>query len=573
MQEVETPTRVQQHITNEFKILVVDDEIAILDVVKGSLAGEGFHADTASDAKLAVESISNNDYDLVITDIRMPNMTGVELTEFINSLGKNTRVIYMTGFAKYETVYQAIKTQPFGYLEKPFTPKQIIQLTYKAFEQWQLEQEKAREFIKLEKTIEEKTSDFEFQHERLLAEKEIMRGLISQANFGLIAVDINQSVHILNHYGIEVLGINNDFAEAYHGLPLSQLVTGELSSSLQALFSNVMKNGKLCELINVDPATERERHILAYPIRFRNKTAVIVFVIHDITEKQILQKRLLQSAKLASIGELAAGVAHEINNPLGFVTSNCNRLTDYCQKLLKYSAWQESVVDKIADEYDKAELRRLHGDKKEEHDIDYIVEDINDLLVETRDGLTRVSKIVRDLKSFARVDDDAPELHNLNLLIDDALNLVRNEIKYKLEVQKNFGQLNDIQCFPNQLVQVFTNLFINASHAVEEHGLLKITTTCNEAIARVTISDNGCGIPKDIMPMIYDPFFTTKEQGKGTGLGLSISYGIIEKHGGKITVESSPGKGTTFTITLPYNKAETLEKDGSASTDTGIHHV
>jgi two-component system NtrC family sensor kinase len=264
----------------------------------------------------------------------------------------------------------------------------------------------------------------------------------------------------------------------------------------------------------------------------------------------MLQKKLLQTAKLASIGELAAGVAHEINNPLGFVTSNCNTLSEYFDSSMKY--W--STLEQLSKE-SPASLPEKVTTLREQFEIDFIEEDGKSLLKETLEGLERVSNIVVDLKSFARVDKQESEKAGINKLIEDALNLVRNETKYKLQIATDLPELPDIDCYPSQLVQVFTNLFINASHATDEKGTLNISTANRGNHIIIKVADTGKGIPESILPRIFDPFFTTKEPGKGTGMGLSISYGIIEKHGGSITAESKVGQGTTFTIKLPVGNS------------------
>ena len=197
-------------------------------------------------------------------------------------------------------------------------------------------------------------------------------------------------------------------------------------------------------------------------------------------------------------------------------------------------------------------------------DMAYIVGDLKPLVAETLDGLGRVSKIVRDLKTFARVESDSPQLSNLNALIEDALNLVRNETKTKLDIQKQFSELPEFLCFPGQLVQVFTNMFVNAAQAVAKHGTLTIRTTCETNILCVAIKDDGEGIPEKHLSRVFDPFFTTKPPGKGTGMGLSISYGIVERHGGSITVKSEPGEGKEFVILLPLNGVEAQSTPGAS---------
>jgi signal transduction histidine kinase len=250
------------------------------------------------------------------------------------------------------------------------------------------------------------------------------------------------------------------------------------------------------------------------------------------------QNQLLQSEKMASIGQLAAGVAHEINNPIGFVTSNLRTLGNYVGDLLQL-----------------AELGANCGEGKalaETIDLDYLRGDIPTLLAETKEGLHRVRNIVQDLKDFSRVGELHWRLADLHHGLNTTLNIVANEIKYKCSVRKEYGQLPEIYCLPSQLNQVFMNLLVNAAQAMETQGEIVIRTELAGTDAvRVTIADNGSGIAPQHLSHLFEPFFTTKPVGKGTGLGLSLAWSIIARHHGRIEVASTVGQGTTFTITLP----------------------
>lgn len=258
------------------------------------------------------------------------------------------------------------------------------------------------------------------------------------------------------------------------------------------------------------------------------------------------QSQLLQSEKMASIGVLAAGVAHEINNPIGFINSNMGSLQRYTQDMLRlldaYEAHEASLGPA-----DQQEIKRL----KQEIDAAYLREDLGSLLSESLEGLDRVKRIVKDMKDFSHVDGGERQHANLETGLDSTLNVVWNEIKYKAEVIKEYGQIPAIECFPSQLNQVFMNLLINAAHAIEERGRITIRTGHDEEQVWVEIEDTGKGIEPAHLRRIFEPFFTTKPVGQGTGLGLSLSYGILQKHGGLIDVKSEPGTGTVFKVILP----------------------
>ena len=265
------------------------------------------------------------------------------------------------------------------------------------------------------------------------------------------------------------------------------------------------------------------------------------------------QEQLVQSEKLASIGQLAAGVAHEINNPIGYVFSNFETLGSYIGRMLEMFKAYEEAEASIAD---PAVLERLRA-MRAGIDLDYLIEDIPVLMSESREGITRVRKIVQDLKDFSRVDANQEwQWANLHAGLDSTLNIVSNEVKYKAEVVREYGDIPDIECLPSQLNQVFMNIVVNGAHAITGAGgriTIRTGVLADRSHVWVEISDNGGGIAKEHMARIFDPFFTTKPIGSGTGLGLSLSYGIIQKHNGRIEVQSEPGKGTTFRIVLPVH--------------------
>lgn len=263
------------------------------------------------------------------------------------------------------------------------------------------------------------------------------------------------------------------------------------------------------------------------------------------------QHQLLQSEKMASIGQLAAGVAHEINNPVGFVNSNLATLKRYVNDLfILINAYEDRESEMLA------ETRVFIADTKKQVDIVFLREDIVDIFRESTDGLQRVIRIVKDLKDFSHVDEAERQWANLELGLDSTLNVVSNELKYKVTIVKDYAAVADIECLPFQLNQVFLNLLVNAGQAIDAHGTIILRTRQDDKNVWVEIEDNGKGIPTENLDRIFDPFFTTKPIGTGTGLGLSLSYGIVKKHGGRLEVESQVGKGTLFRVVLPRAVAQ-----------------
>ena len=275
-------------------------------------------------------------------------------------------------------------------------------------------------------------------------------------------------------------------------------------------------------------------------------------------EREILQAQLTQAQKMESVGRLAAGVAHEINNPTGFVSSNLTTLSKYQDDIASLIGEYRRLVEDLKGMTDSDVITlsiSKHIEEIEalssEIDVDFVMDDIKDLMKESREGLDRIKKIVVDLKDFAHPGED--ELKTVNIIsgLESTLNVVWNELKYKATVLKDYSELPLIEGYPQELNQVFMNILINAAQAIPDKGEIRISTALEDGFAAVRISDNGIGIPEKNIDKIFDPFFTTKPVGQGTGLGMNVAYNIVRKHNGTINIASEVGKGTTFTIRLP----------------------
>ena len=286
-------------------------------------------------------------------------------------------------------------------------------------------------------------------------------------------------------------------------------------------------------------------------------------------ELKNMHTQLVQSEKLASIGQLAAGVAHEMNTPVGFVASNFETLCKYVEKFQKLIAMYEELTN-------KTDIMKKHGlfeeierikQFREEMKIDFILEDIQGLFRDSKEGIERVTSIIQNLRDFSRIDQAGEQAeYNLNEGITATLTVAKNEIKYDCNLKTDFGEIPLIFCNPGQINQVFLNILVNASQAIksqnkEDLGNIEIKTYSDNNYVVCEINDDGPGIPEDKLKRIFDPFFTTKPPGKGTGLGLSVSYDIIvNKHKGQIQVESTIGKGSKFIIKLPINVKKAEDK-------------
>jgi signal transduction histidine kinase len=406
------------------RILVVDDEIFIRESVADYLEDYDYLIDMACNGSEAFDKIQLQDYDLIITDLAMPVMGGMELIARTNELYPMIPKIIVTGTGELKDAIEAIRNGAYDFITKPI-------------------------------------EDFE-------------------------------------HFLITVR----------RALEKRKLTLNNIKYQFDLEKTNKLLQEKLDELEKV-------------------------------------QTQLVQSAKMASLGILAAGIAHEINNPNSFVNANVQVLKNYLNNLAKFITVQEEYIYSLPEPNE--ELKSLKTRLK----IDYILKDVEKLISDSFEGTLRIKSIVSDLKEFSRLDKPLSEEYNINAGLRSTLNILRHELKKGVQVFEDYGKIPLLRCHPQQINQVFMNILINSVHAIDRKGEIHIKTFLEENEIIVYIKDSGCGIFPAHLPFIFDPFFTTKETGKGMGLGLSLSYKIIEKHGGKIEVTSEVGKGTKFIVRLP----------------------
>jgi two-component system, NtrC family, sensor kinase len=278
-------------------------------------------------------------------------------------------------------------------------------------------------------------------------------------------------------------------------------------------------------------------HILERVIQLKRSEDALLATNRQLNEKSA---QLVQSEKMASIGQMAAGVAHEINNPVGFVMSNLGTLRDHAASI-------KAAID-VCCALD-ASAHGLSDDMVA--DLEFLRGDLDDLLDESLEGCERVRDIVQNMKGFARIDDSVIRSVDLNECVESTLKIVWNELKYRCQMVKEYGELPAIACYVGKINQVILNLLVNAAQAIADKGTITISTAVAGEYVELVVTDTGCGIADDKVSKIFDPFYTTKDPGKGTGLGLYICHSIVEEHGGTIAVASIVGVGTTFTVRLP----------------------
>ena len=403
-------------------VVIVDDNCEVRLSLQGIIEKSGYVTHIFDNGCDALSFLGDHDADLVLTDIRMPGMGGMELLDNILALKADIPVILMTAFADIDVTVTAINIGAFDFIVKPYDTAYLLKAVEKGVTYRRLQIAERNYRNDLERAVEERSRELKKAHELLL-----------------------------------------------------------------------------------------------------------------------------QNEKMALVGQIAAGIAHEINNPLGFISSNLESFRKFSERLLVFLSVQ---TDSIAGFCPAEERARIEELRTKAH-INQIADEIPAIVNDSQEGVDRINEIIRNLKGFARVDDNEFVSTNVNETINKALNIVRNELKYVATMVTDFGDIPPIKCLPNQLAQVFMNLLVNAAHAIEGHGEIRIRTWREGDNIYASVSDTGCGIPDEARGRIFEPFFTTKEVGKGTGLGLPICYDIIHKHSGEITVESTVGKGTTFTVRMP----------------------
>ena len=342
--------------------------------------------------------------------------------------------------------------------------------------------------------------------------------------------------------------------------------TRDLAGELSALFGTARPVDSTLPMIVLKSATEVRRYRLTSQILGKSGARMVSLApepdkdpSQPVADTEIararlenVQQQLLQADRMSSIGQLAAGVAHEINNPIGYIQSNLGTLSEYVSNLFRLLSAQDSALRTGAAMPEQ--LMQIE-EIRQQIDFEFLSKDLPALLTESQEGITRVRKIVQDLREFSRAGHSEAWVEaDIHAGLESTINIVWNDLKYKVELIKHYGDLPLIECLPSQLNQVFMNILVNAGHAIEERGQITIDTRVAAQQVFIEISDTGKGIAREHLERIFEPFFTTKPIGKGTGLGLSISYGIVKKHGGEIDVRSEMGVGTTFLIKLPVRQ-------------------
>lgn len=338
---------------------------------------------------------------------------------------------------------------------------------------------------------------------------------------------------------------------------------GPLAGALKGLHANLRHLTWQTQQVAAGDFSQRVDFLGAFSAAFNSMVGALAQAREDLINKnrelatayeelKTAEAQLLQQEKMASIGQLAAGIAHEINNPMGFIQSNLGTLKNYGDTLKTYF----DATDQLAAQCPET-VRATLTQQRNDLDLEFVFEDLPTLISESVSGAKRVRDIVQTLKSFSHVDQAEVQQININDCLNSTVETAASTLKQKANVVKEFGELPLLECRPHEMSQLFLNLLLNAAQAIAQQGEIRVKTSLEGDMIVIAVSDTGCGIPQEIIGRIFEPFFTTREVGKGTGLGLSMCYDIVKKHNGTIKVDSTVGTGTTFTVRLPTKPSAT----------------
>ncbi len=548
-----------ENLEEKNKILIVDDDKYIRDFLSIFLSGSGYLCYTASDGKEALEKVNEVKPDIIFLDLFMIGIQGLEVCKKLKGsrLTSSIPVIIITVTDDYQLKMKCLEAGATDFITKPLNPMEInakVQnlLHIKKYQEIQIKNSILNQTLSLiENAKKEWETTVDCINDIILLIDE--NDLILRTNKRLADITNIHFSDLLGKKWQEVLKKSGFTYTIYDFRDIEFYHPSERYFNYNIYYINNFKDTKksaatiiLQDITDVKRLTkqlENNQHLL------EKKHEELEAAYERLKSAQ---SQILQQEKMASIGQLAAGVAHEINNPTGFIMSNLNTLLKYSMKIKEFVSAQTEVLDTIPKgiQISKDSIDKLN-EKRRAIKFDYIIEDISSLVNESIDGAQRIKRIVQDLKSFSRVDEAEYKLADINAGIESTINIIWNELKYKAVIIKELGDVPRTICNLGQLNQVFMNILINAAQAIKGSGEINIRTWNDADKIYISISDTGMGIPEDKLNRIFDPFFTTKPVGEGTGLGLSIAYDIVRKHEGDITVKSELGVGTTFIISIP----------------------
>jgi PAS domain S-box-containing protein len=566
------------------RVLIADDSPTVLGILSLMLESEGYCVIQAKDGLEALNKAFLVRPDLVLLDIFMPKINGYQVCRMLKSdeSTANIPIIMLTGsekgdkFWSLETGADEFRTKDFefhGLLDKIEELILIYEAERSAADESCVKEpeDEVEIFSKLSHLL-----DRELYKSTL--EKIRLETILNCLNEGVFTIDSNKQVTVLNRYlqnklELDPKEIIGRKCEGIIGLPVcvDECLFEKAMSSQDVTDNSTPFSVPVSAETTMTTPDGEQIPVNVYLSMLKDhvgKTVGAVCVLQDISRLKEIQRmntqlgeayeelrntqaQLVRSEKLASLGRLVAGAAHELNNPISFIYSNIYHLRKYMDDMRKvlgeYGRLKNIHISEVADH-----LTRIEN-MTQDMDLEYTLKDLNRLIDDMDEGAKRTKGIVEDLKTFSRSEPGRIELTEINDDIEKSLNLLAEHYKGRINIHKEYGDLKPVKCYSGQISRVFMNVLSNAFQAIKDRGDVWIITAMTDDTVEICIKDNGIGIHEDNIDKIFDPFFTTKEVGEGAGLGLSISYGIIRRHKGEIIVDSELGVGTRFIIRVPVD--------------------
>lgn len=554
-------------------VLLAEDDAAERKLINRFLVKEGYDVVEAANGVEALNYLREVEPDIIIADLRMPELDGITLLSIAKDDFSSIPFIIVSGEGTMEDVIHGLRLGAWDYLTKPIQPLELlIHSIERVLEKAQLLKNMHRHQEYLETIVQQRTSDLLSQNENYAHELKRRQKVEEQARVAenewrrtvdalpemIAIIDKNRRITRVNRSMLTFLGKTEE--------ELIGQCCFLCSSESNCLHKNCMDNTQpqTKELRFEKEEKDLELRIIPYNSA-DGKWLGSIHVFHDITqikkqqkEQKLRQSKALHSQKLESVGQLASGIAHEINTPTQFVSSN---IAFFDEAFTDLQSSISNIVKACSAENVSAQTILNH---LEEADWDYLEKEIPTAIQQSKEGLNRVSSIVRAMKEFSHPGDREAQEADINHIIETTVTVARNEWKYVADVELDLdSELPKISCLSDEMGQVILNLLVNSAQAIEEKlgetpeedkGSIRIATTQQPPWVVLRITDTGAGMPKHVTEKIFEPFYTTKSTGKGTGQGLAIAYDVItSKHGGNIQVDSQVGVGTTFTIELPLS--------------------
>ena len=536
------------------KILVVDDEKPITKLLSRILVNAGYYCQTAHNTTAAKEKLAAESFDLLISDLMMPGESGISLIKHAKEHYPNIGRIMATAIGTQDVAQEIMEIGVYGYIVKPISSEIVLITVANSLRHLTLDLHMKACVAEMKTSISQRT--------------EKLKAIMDNLNIGIMMIDRDMNVLEMNK---KMYSWYPEAADA-RGQKCYQILIDPDRKEIcdDCIKDETFINGKTYEIEKVIMTHQgkRDSRIVTSPVSDHSGYVYAAIVSYeDMTERNMIARDLQQAQKLEAVGQLAAGIAHEINTPIQYIGDNLSFLKDSFVDLTNVIKEYAIGWKKLTQGEEKHETieKKLH-DVHKEADLDFLLDEIPVTIEQSLEGVGRVNKIVKAMKEFSHPGGEDKTVTDINKLLETTLTVCRNEWKYVAEMETDYAaELPAVPCYPGDISQVFLNIIVNGAHAIaaltkngaEGMGKIFVRTRSTKDNVEIEITDTGAGIPEEVRDRIFEPFFTTKERGKGTGQGLAIANRVIEKkHHGKLTFTTEMGKGTTFTIKLPISIPE-----------------